>query len=58
MEFLTDEQVDELQTHYQDLENPNCCNWPRFLHDAESGKTKIYRSIRSILCYDLNDDAL
>ena len=37
-EILSDEEVEELQTYYCDLENPNHCDWPKFLHDVESGR--------------------
>ncbi|XP_068716302.1 uncharacterized protein [Montipora foliosa] len=35
-EILSDEEVEELQTYYCHLENPNHCCWPKFLHDVES----------------------
>ncbi|KAJ7355034.1 hypothetical protein OS493_028242 [Desmophyllum pertusum] len=35
-ELLTDEQAEEIQSHYCDQDNPECCNWPKFLHDAET----------------------
>ncbi|XP_068670298.1 uncharacterized protein [Montipora foliosa] len=35
-EILSDEEVEELQTHYCHLENPSHCDWPKFLHDVES----------------------
>ena len=36
-EILTDDEVEEIRTHYCNLRSPSSCNWPKFLHDAESG---------------------
>lgn len=37
-DLLTDEQVEEIQSHYLVQGSPDCYNWPKFLHDAETGK--------------------
>ena len=37
-ELLTDEQVEEIQKRYRVHDSPDCYNWPKFLHDAETGK--------------------
>lgn len=37
-ELLTDEQVDEIQERYCVHDSPDCFNWSKFLHDAETGK--------------------
>lgn len=38
-DILTDDQVQEIQSHYCGMDNPNCCDWSKFLHDAESLRT-------------------
>ena len=35
--LLTDEQVEEILSFYRDHDNPEVCNWSKFLHDAETG---------------------
>lgn len=36
-DLLTDEQVEEILSFYRDHDNPEVCNWSKFLHDAETG---------------------
>ncbi|XP_078378687.1 uncharacterized protein LOC144661740 [Oculina patagonica] len=38
-ELLTDEEVEEIQSHYRVHGSPDSCNWPKFLHDAETETT-------------------
>ncbi|KAJ7382880.1 hypothetical protein OS493_032253 [Desmophyllum pertusum] len=35
-ELLTDEEVEEIQKRYRVHDSPDCYNWPKFLHDAET----------------------
>ena len=35
--LLTDEQMEEILSFYRDHDNPEVCNWSKFLHDAETG---------------------
>ena len=36
-DLLTDGQVEEIQRHYLADGSVDCYNWPKFLHDAETG---------------------
>lgn len=51
-ELLTDEQAEEMQSHYLVHDNPNSCNWPKFLHDAEKGNADlmdtVYHKIKTL----------
>lgn len=47
-ELLTDEEVYEIQNRYCVQNSPDCFNWSKFLHDAETGKIL---SVLSVINY-------
>lgn len=40
-ELLTDEQVEEIQNQYCVHSSPDCLNWSKFLHDAETEEPSV-----------------
>ena len=49
-ELLTEEQQDEILSHYYSDDRTDQCNWSSFMHDAESG----WYYARFRLCLSLN----
>ena len=54
-ELLTDEQVEEIQNQYCVHNSPDCFNWSKFLHDAETGKiSSLLSLINYVIIIDNN----
>ena len=54
-ELLTDEQVEEIQNQYCVHSSPDCFNWSKFLHDAETGKILSLLSLINHLIINANN---
>ena len=48
-DLVTDEQVQEILSHYCDDDNSEFYNWTKFLHDAENGEICLVRLVISLL---------
>lgn len=47
-DLFTDEQVEEMLKQYCVQDSPDCYNWPKFLHDAETGKNASPLSLNGL----------